>query len=85
LAPRALEKENSMSVIKSGNFVHDSTIAAAEGVRQVAVAAAGNNQVSVKNAEIAFFRSVRASCISNNNSSGVAQASAALRELGVWS
>jgi hypothetical protein len=73
-----------MSVIKSGNFIHDSAIAAAEGVRQIAVAAAAN-QAAVRTAEITFYRAVRASCITNNSASGVSQANAALRELGTWS
>jgi hypothetical protein len=72
-----------MSVIKSGNFIHDSAIAAAEGIRQTAVMAAAS-QAAVRTAEITFYRAVRASCIANNNQSGIAQANAALRELGTW-
>jgi hypothetical protein len=65
----------------SHNIVFDAAVNAAEGVRQVAVAAAGNSQATVRNAEIAFFRSVITA--GNANSVSVAHAYAALRELGV--
>jgi hypothetical protein len=71
-----------MSWSRTGNTVHDNTCLAAEGVRQIAVAGAAG-QVQIRNAEIAFYRSVKASCIANNNYSGVEQAMTALRELGV--
>jgi hypothetical protein len=74
-----------MSTIKTGVVAHDSAVNAAEGVRQTAVAAAGNNQALVRTAEITFYRSVAASCRANNNLSGIEQANNALRELGTWS
>jgi hypothetical protein len=71
-----------MSCIQSSNFVHNQTCNASEGVRQVAVAAAGSNQSAVRAADIAHYRNVKASCIANNNYSGIASATYALRELG---
>jgi hypothetical protein len=70
-----------MSWQKTGVLAHDNACLVAEAVRQVAVAAA-SSQVQVRNAEIAFYRSVRASCVANNNYSGIASATFALRELG---
>jgi hypothetical protein len=63
------------------NFTHSKTVTAAEGVRQTAVA--GATQSAAKTAEIAFYRSVVASCRVNNNYSGIGPAMQALRELGV--
>jgi hypothetical protein len=70
-----------MSWQKTGNASHDSACISAEGVRQVAVAAA-STQAAVRTAEIAFYRAVRASCIANNGYAGVEAAINALRELG---
>jgi hypothetical protein len=72
-----------MSTYRTGVKAHDDACNASEATRQVAVAAAGNNQATIKAAEITHYRAVRASCIANNNSSGVEQATTALRELGV--
>jgi hypothetical protein len=72
-----------MSVTQTGKVVHDSTCNLSEGARQVAIAAAGNNQATVRAAEIAHYRNVVASSKANNNSSDIAQALTALRELGV--
>jgi hypothetical protein len=72
-----------MSTIKTGVVAHDNAVNAAEGVRQTAVAAAAS-QAAVRTAELAFYRAVRASCLSNNNAAGVEQANNALHELGVW-
>jgi hypothetical protein len=54
-----------MSIVKSGNFSHDSACAVAEGSRQVSVAAAGSSQSAVRTAEIAFHRAVIASAKAN--------------------
>ena len=67
---------------KTGNFAHDQAVASAEGVRQTAVAAAGNNQKSVTAADVAFYRAVAASCRANNNNAGLAEANTALAQLG---
>jgi len=69
-----------MSVTNSGNRVHDQNCNAAEMTRQVSVAAAGNSQTSVRNAEIVYYRACRASAIANGLSP--AQFIAALQELG---
>jgi hypothetical protein len=74
-----------MSVIKSGVVAHDNAILLAEGQRQVSVAAAGNNQSSVRAAEITFARAALTSCKTNNNGSGAEQFVNMLREMGVWS
>jgi|GraSoiStandDraft_1057264.scaffolds.fasta_scaffold1921116_1 hypothetical protein len=76
-----------MSLVKSGNAAHDSTCSLAEGVQQGAVAAATTDAAGaliVKNANIAFHRSVIASAKLNLGSGiGVSASIAALRELGV--
>jgi hypothetical protein len=74
-----------MSCVQTGKTTHDTTCNLSEGARQVAVAAAGNNQATVWAAEIAHYRNVVASSKANNNSSDIAQALTALRELGVSS
>jgi hypothetical protein len=66
---------------KTGIKAHDDACLAAEGIRQVAVAAS-STQAAIRTAEIAFYRSVRASCIANNGYSGIEAACDALRELG---
>jgi len=70
-----------MSVVQSGNRLHDTACSIAEGVRQVAVAAAGNNQAAANAATIVFYRTVVASARANSLEAG--QFSAALAELGL--
>ena len=67
-----------MSSIKTGNLAHDSACAIAESIRQGAVA--GASQAAIKTAEIAFYRSIIASC----RAQGLpfSNFSAALRDLG---
>jgi hypothetical protein len=72
-----------MSGTQTGKVTHDSTCNQSEGARQVAVAAAGNNQATVRAAEITHYRNVVASSKANNNGSDIAQALTALRELEV--
>jgi hypothetical protein len=72
-----------MAKMRSGNFTHDQVCNTAEGVRQAEVAAAGS-QAAVRTAELKYYRAVRDSCRSNNAGSGIEQANAALRDLGVW-
>jgi hypothetical protein len=59
-----------MPVIISDNKVHQATINNAETTRQTAVSAAiaagGNVAGAIKTAEIAYYRSVIASCVTNN-------------------
>ena len=69
-----------MSIIQSGNRTHDTTCLIAEGVRQVAVAAAAGNQATAAAAEIVFYRACRASAMANGIQEG--QFSTALKELG---
>ena len=73
-----------MSAIKTGIKAHDDTCIAAEMNRQTAVApaiaAGGAVQSAVKSAEIAFYRSVVASCLANGLPFG--NFTQALRDLG---
>jgi hypothetical protein len=71
-----------MSSITSENRIHAAAVLAAEGVRQTAVAAAGNSQSAVRNAEIAFARACLASAKSNNGSNGAYPFIEMLQELG---
>jgi hypothetical protein len=71
-----------MSLIASGISTHDSAIALAEGIRQVACAP-GASAATIKSAEITFYRAVVASCRTNNSGSGIEQPLMALREMGV--
>lgn len=68
-----------MAPALTGNRIYDAAIAAAEGVRQSAVKAAGNNQAAVKAAEIAFYQTCRAAAQANGIS--FAQFAEALQEL----
>jgi Mg-chelatase subunit ChlD len=54
-----------MSIVITDIKTHDDTVRLSEGVRQAAVAAAGNNQASVNTAELAHFRTCLASAIAN--------------------
>lgn len=65
-------------IIRSGNSTHDATCLTAEGTRQTAAASA--TQAAVNTAEIAFYRSVRASALANG--CGVEASVSALRALG---
>ena len=67
-----------MSTSNSGNQTHDNAVRAAEGTRQTATA--GASQAAVNTAEIAFYRSVRASALANG--CGVETSVNALRALG---
>jgi hypothetical protein len=68
-----------MSITKSGNRSHDDAVNAAEGTRQVAVAAAAT-QAAVNSAEITFYRTALASAKANGV--GIEPLAAALRTLG---
>jgi hypothetical protein len=68
-----------MSATKIGNTVHDANMTAAENTRQVALAGTPT-AAAVRNADIAFHRTGRASAIANGISP--AQFVAALMELG---
>jgi hypothetical protein len=68
-----------MSISKSGNKSHDDTANAAEGVRQIAVAAAAS-QSAARTAEIAYYRALKTSALANGV--GIEPIVAALRELG---
>jgi hypothetical protein len=54
-----------MSLVMTGVKAHDDTVQKSVGVRQAAVAAAGNNQASVNTAEITHLRTCIASAIAN--------------------
>jgi len=69
-----------MSVIHSENATHRAAMLAAEVVRQAAVQAAGATTASIKAAEITFYRTCRASALSNGCSPH--QFTEALFELG---
>jgi hypothetical protein len=66
---------------RTGNVAHDAAIYAAEVARQIAQTP-GASQAVVRAADIVYARTVKASCIANNNYSGVEQFTAMLRELG---
>jgi hypothetical protein len=68
-----------MSKYGGDNQQHGTDVAVAEGVRQVAVAAA-STQAAVIAAEITFYRTAKASGLANNVS--VANYVFALRQLG---
>jgi hypothetical protein len=68
-----------MSISKFGNKSHDDAVNAAEGVRQVAVAAA-SSQAPVNSAEITFHRAALASAKANGI--GIEPIVAALKQLG---
>lgn len=73
-------------VVKSENQAHNAACLAAEGTRQAAligVASSPAGQVVSNNAEIAYHRSVIASCKANNSSNGLAESMMALKSLGV--
>jgi hypothetical protein len=64
----------------SENKTHQANIVAAEFQRQIAYAAAAGSASAIKSADLAYFRSLRASAIANNCSP--AQFQSALVELG---
>jgi hypothetical protein len=68
-----------MSLVQTGNFTHDMTVAAAEGVRQAAIAVAAGNQATVRTADIVHYRACLASAIANKCATSVFVT--ALREL----
>jgi hypothetical protein len=57
--------EKIVSIIKTGNFVHDETCNLSEMTRQVAVAAAAGNRAAIIAAEIAHYRTCLASAVAN--------------------
>jgi hypothetical protein len=67
-----------MSIVRSGNGTHDTTVAVAEAARQGAVA--GASQSAVRAAEITFYRAAIVSAQANGVND--AQFRTALRELG---
>jgi hypothetical protein len=69
-------------ISKTGIAAHDDAVILAEAVRQNAIAAAGATAASIKAAEITYYRSLRASAVSNNLPEGVAVFSHALWTLG---
>jgi hypothetical protein len=69
-----------MSIIQSNNLTHNATVAAAEGVRQAAVAAAATQAAAIA-AEITFYRVAVASALTNSVSPS--EYLYALRALGV--
>jgi hypothetical protein len=68
-------------LVKTGNKTHDDACLAAEMIRQVAVAAGGNNQTAVTAAEVQYYKTVRDSAF--NNGLPHADFMQALRNLGV--
>jgi hypothetical protein len=68
-----------MSLVKTGNIVHDTNVQIAEGVRQVAHQAA-TSQAAVRAADIVHYRACLASAVANKCSTD--QFVTALRELG---
>jgi hypothetical protein len=74
-----------MSIIQTqgdtaANRAHAAACAASEATRQVSVSAAGNNQASVRAADIAYYRACLASAITNKCSTDAFIT--ALKELG---
>jgi hypothetical protein len=64
-----------------GQSVHAVLVTAQEGVRQTAVAAAGNSQSLALAADVNYYKLVLASAKASNNYSGVEAAIVALRSL----
>jgi hypothetical protein len=54
-----------MSAIYNENSAHRAAIAAAEGTKQTAISAAGNNQASVNAATLAYARTCLKSAVAN--------------------
>jgi hypothetical protein len=71
-----------MSVIITGNKVHDDALRAAEHARQTTLIGAFT-QAQAKAADVQYARSAIASCKQNNSSAGVEQFVDMLRELGL--
>jgi hypothetical protein len=71
-----------MATSQCDNTAHKTAVNLAEGVRQVAVAAAGSNQVTINASEITFFRA----CLASAKTNGVPTSHyvEALRALGTW-
>jgi hypothetical protein len=67
---------------KTSNKAHDDAIFAAEQAWQ-AVAIPGATDAQLKTGRITYYRALVASCLANNNGSGIQPALTALRELGV--
>jgi hypothetical protein len=59
-----------MSAPFNENKAHYATVVAAEGVRQVAVAAAGSSMSAIRTAELAFARTGLKSAIANGVDAG---------------
>jgi hypothetical protein len=53
-----------MSISMSSNLTHNATVAAAEGIRQTAVAAA-STQAAARTAEVTFHTACRTSALAN--------------------
>jgi len=68
-----------MPVIKTGVPAHDTALLAAEQAHQAAIV--GATAAQVRAADLVFLRACKASCIANNNSSGVEQFNTAIKEL----
>ncbi len=69
-----------MAIIRTGNVLHDLTLASLEGVRQVALAAA-TTQAQARSADIAYATGALASSIGMNNAANVTLFRGMLREL----
>jgi hypothetical protein len=59
-----------MSISLSSNLTHNAAVAAAEGIRQTAVAAA-STQAAVRSAEVTFHTTCRTSALANGVSPSV--------------
>jgi hypothetical protein len=60
-----------MSSIYSESAAHRAAIAAAEGTKQTAISAAGNNQASINAAVLTYARACYKSALANNCDTGV--------------
>jgi hypothetical protein len=59
-----------MSITKSGNKTHDDSCNLSEMTRQSAVTAATGNQISIRAAEVTFYRACLASAVANGVQAG---------------
>jgi hypothetical protein len=66
-----VKEQTNMSISQSENHTHNVNVAAAEGVRQVAVAAAAGNVASIRSAEVTFHQACKASALANGVSPSV--------------
>ncbi len=69
-------------ICKTGNVTHDTTVTAAEGVRQIAIGIGAITQAAATAAEVTYWRARKASALTNGLAAEAANAQLALIGLG---